>query len=55
MEYKNIIGKIIYNAVEILLNKKEEITINEPKKGKILSEKEFDELLKEFDRSKSNN
>lgn len=49
------VGKIIYNAVEILLNKKEEITINAPKKGKILSEKEFDELLKEFDRSKSNN
>ncbi len=40
------IGGIVYTAKKIVLKKKQKIEINPPKKGKIISEKEFTEMTK---------
>jgi GLPGLI family protein len=47
------IGPIIYLATKIKLNQKEKMKVRKPTKGKILSEEEFDKMLKGLDKRKN--
>lgn len=45
------IGPIVYYATKIELNPSDMIEINKPTKGKLMSEEEFENLLKNFDKN----
>ncbi|MCD8401341.1 GLPGLI family protein [Tenacibaculum finnmarkense] len=45
-------GKLVFTAKKIILNSKEKTTINKPKKGKKITEKEFNNIAKELMRNR---
>jgi len=47
------IGPIVYLATKIAINLKEKINVHKPNKGKVLSEKEFDKMMRGIDKRKS--
>jgi GLPGLI family protein len=47
------IGPIVYLATKVAINLKEKINVHKPNKGKVLSEKEFDEMMIGIDKKKN--
>lgn len=49
------VGSIIYTSSKIILNPKEEIKVPKQKKGEIITEIEFEKLLKNYDKKRKKN